>query len=1154
MVFPITPLEQQYEIFIDDEWVDLFADSKVYGGDRSTTTSDKGRGDWASQVDAGRFSFQLNNRDGDFSPNNPLSPYFGFLKLNTLFRHSVSQGVPYLWIIDETATAASTPDAAALDITGDIDIRVEFDCTNLRTSSFNLISKYATVSDERSYAFFVLEGIPYFRISTDGTESGIVERNAKDEDLEDVLVPITQTGKIALRVTMDVNNGAGGNDTAFYYSDSIAGTWTQLGETQTLPGTPSIFSSTADLVIGPEEIEDVSGEEINAPPHGRIHKVSVRTGIAGAEVANPDFTIQTVGDNSFADAAGRTWTIGAGGEISNRRWRFHGDIPELPTEWDVTGNDIWSDITASGILRRIRNDNEPLESPIFRWIIRNADGLIQYWPCEETESARSFGSAVGGPSLKISLHAPNLAANEEFIGSKPLPQLIGDSWRGGFPSYTHTGELQLRWLMSIDSAGSTNGQTIVEFQTSNHIYRVRYETGGTLRLQILTDDESSIQDNTGLFTDLDGIPLLMSLELTQDGADIDWALRIIDLTSASVSSETGTITNRTLRRAKQFIVSPLGGIDDISLGHIYLQNQIDALDAFENTYVELLNAWTGEAAARRVKRLCEEEGIEFVCIGDIDATEPMGPQPIESFATLLDECVSSEAGLLFEPANLFGIGIRTRGSLETQTPITLDYEANELAPGIRATFDTSLTRNDITVQNRDGTFARRTRTVTESPLNISQPPVGIGRIPHQVDVNVNDEARLLHLANWYLHLGTFNQVRIPNVSVAMHHSSIVSNSALGTRLLEARPGDLILIDNFPIHTGYDQVKLIIEGQSESISNMLHGISWNTTPGDLYNIAIFDDDDARFDTDGSELIDAIDDNDTTLNVQTTSPPRWTADVCVLDLDAAATDDFASTPDNAALDIAGDIDLRIKVRLNDLTPSALSALVGKHDPAASQGGYVFRLNTTGILDLRWSTAAAPSTNITRAATVELTAPVSTVRPVWLRATLDVNNGAAGHDVNFYYSFDGENWVKIGATVTTAGTTNINANTALLAVGARDGTSGADPLDGDVHAAEVRSGIGGTVVANPDFSRQAASATSFTDDAGRVWTVDTNAAIVEVEEGEFDFPINIGGEKMDVDLIRGSLEQKQIFTVTRSLNGIVKSHAAGSSVELFDPVYFS
>lgn len=59
----------------------------------------------------------------------------------------------------------------------------------------------------------------------------------------------------------------------------------------------------------------------------------------------------------------------------------------------------------------------------------------------------------------------------------------------------------------------------------------------------------------------------------------------------------------------------------------------------------------------------------------------------------------------------------------------------------------------------------------------------------------------------------------------------------------------------------------------------------------------------------------------------------------------------------------------------------------------------------------------------------------------------------------------------------------------------------------------------------------------------------ATTAANPGEFPFDIIIGGERMTVTAITGSTSP-QTFTVTRSVNGVVKTHSTGAEVHVFNP----
>jgi len=193
------------------------------------------------------------------------------------------------------------------------------------------------------------------------------------------------------------------------------------------------------------------------------------------------------------------------------------------------------------------------------------------------------------------------------------------------------------------------------------------------------------------------------------------------------------------------------------------------------------------------------------------------------------------------------------------------------------------------------------------------------------------------------------------------------------------------------------------------------------------------------------------------------------------------DYASTPDSVPASITGDIDIRVKVAMADWTPAATSTLLSKWLTTGNQRAYMLQVLAAGTLRLSWSA------NGTAVLAKDSTAAVSAadLTGKWVRATLDVDNGAAGNDVKFYVSDDGVDWTQLGTTVTTATATAIFDSTALLNISGFD--AGVSELTvGKVYYAELRNGLGGTVAAKFDPREGVATAVSFTSGTGEVWTV--------------------------------------------------------------------
>jgi hypothetical protein len=125
-----------------------------------------------------------------------------------------------------------------------------------------------------------------------------------------VATGITDGATKWVRVTLDVDNGALGNDVKFFTSDDGL-TWTQLGTTVTTLGITSVFASNAVLYVG------TSNAGSDNPARGKFFRAQVLDGIGGTTVFDADFEtgitslLQTTFTESSLNAA--TVTINRSG-------------------------------------------------------------------------------------------------------------------------------------------------------------------------------------------------------------------------------------------------------------------------------------------------------------------------------------------------------------------------------------------------------------------------------------------------------------------------------------------------------------------------------------------------------------------------------------------------------------------------------------------------------------------------------------------------------------------------------------------------------------------------------------------------------------------------------------------------------------------------
>lgn len=212
-------------------------------------------------------------------------------------------------------------------------------------------------------------------------------------------------------------------------------------------------------------------------------------------------------------------------------------------------------------------------------------------------------------------------------------------------------------------------------------------------------------------------------------------------------------------------------------------------------------------------------------------------------------------------------------------------------------------------------------------------------------------------------------------------------------------------------------------------------------------------------------------------------------------------YVSTPDSGSIDVTGDIDIRCKAALNDWTPAVgVTTLVAKRG-APPQRSFMFRVATTGVLELSWS---ADGTNLISAAST-VAPTIADGAPLICRVTMDVNDGAGNRVLKFWTSTNynpmdrSGTWTQLGATVTTAGVTSIFNSTAPLEMGSAE-SGNLSLMAGKFYWGEVLDGIDNPFTAalfdanaGPDGITGGANFSTVT---GEFWFLNGTALIVNAD----------------------------------------------------------
>lgn len=183
-----------------------------------------------------------------------------------------------------TTGVLRTPDAPALTVSGNLDVRV--------------IAKFAPVTAIRVMAgqwsgaanlgwMFATDatGKPFLQWSPDGTASSTIFATSSVSNYRE-----------AYRATLTLATG----NVVLYRGPTITGPWTSMGSGGSTPTT--IFDSTQQLSFGGQ-----SGGAF--PVVGDLYRLQLRNGIDGTILTDIDLTTKTPGQSTYTDdVSGLTWT------------------------------------------------------------------------------------------------------------------------------------------------------------------------------------------------------------------------------------------------------------------------------------------------------------------------------------------------------------------------------------------------------------------------------------------------------------------------------------------------------------------------------------------------------------------------------------------------------------------------------------------------------------------------------------------------------------------------------------------------------------------------------------------------------------------------------------------------------------------------------
>lgn len=1141
--------------------VAIFCDSATDPGQKwRSVTSDvlwenrinirHGRLDESSDCPPASCSLTLKDLSGNYTRRNPLSPYYGFLGQNTPLRvrttvlmedfsttgvdtwGTPSFGANGVWSHTVRGNVP-TPSTADFDKGGGVGTIVIPNATNQRWGMTSLTDQFDDCDLEVTFstgAASITGGTAVVSLTAHGLDESV------PQNWYSASVGLMTDGSIKLGIGLAVDADAAAATAA---AGVVMGlTYSQNTQYKARFSCQGYVMRAKVWLASAAEPAWQTSLTVTSWPDTQNDDIFSRVGIGASRATgntNASFTV------SF-----RNFYV--------RSQRFSGEISSIRKGRDGTGNFQFAAIEASGALRRLSQGVEPIQSAL-RQATPALPYLIAYWPMEEETDATQFTAATANtlPMTVQTTVMPQFASDSSYDASKPLPVFNASAFGAVLPNYDATifGSTQVRFLCHIPTTGATTNSVVCRIWGTGtaRLWQLIYTTasGGTWTLEaynVSVNNVLSTVVHTGVDGDLDRI----SIELDQNGANVDWAVRRYTTKDSAVASSTGTLGGFTIGQATYMDFNqPNNQLVGTSVGHVTVQSNITSFTDLTTQQ----NAYQGELAGARITRLCSDAGVTvYVAPG---TTEAMGVQSGDGFMGLLRECEKTDFGTLHDGRGQDTpiLEYRPRASAYRQYPqMTLSMSGGHISQPFDPIDDDALLRNDVIAANKGG--GEYNAVLSTGALSVLPPASGgSGRYKSQYDVNVAFDSQLNDIAGWWLALGTVDEYRFPGLTVDLGRTAVAgvtstSSMSLYQATLNTFVDDRIDVTGMQISRIYDTVTLIVRGYSEVISQTDHYLTFNCSPYTPYRVTLLqpitfssqNDYVGRLDARTSVIDTAMSSSDTTLTLRSQSE-RWAA--------------LTGNPlyDNAYwLKVAGEKMLVTAVGTNVTTlvnngafSHAVNSSVTPALPASMQQGDLILL----IAAIRNSGTGTPNvpagySTILDMGNVKLMA--KTHSGFELAPTVTFSGGAANEDTSAVMTS-----LRYTSISTFATMTQLNGSAQNIA---GFPTTLAGPYGGGCcfmtvfwkqdDFTSVADPTGGTVV----FS----SSTTTGNDQGLGFTLEYGDGISTGQHSSQGFTITGGASaisRLGVAIFYGT----QALTVTRAVNGVSKAQTAGTAVNVFNPL---
>lgn len=782
-----------------------------------------GKQNESTQTDYGTMSLTLDNRDGRFSTDKADGPYYGLIDTNTPIRLGVgvgsdsftrtiaaqagaANGWAGVWTSNVATTQYSVDGAKAL-----ISIAAANSFSVPQASGFDCRDMDTTVT---IYPMQTATGAAY--------SAGVYFRYTDNSNYDVALLQFNTAGNVSVRIRQ-----------------VLAGVLTDKILIDPVPST----SYSAGVAWKMRVQADASAIRLKVWPAASSEPTSWTTSAIESDntgTAMGLFANRLTGNTNTGNQVGfDDFTVTA--------IEWSGFVNSWPLEWDITGNNSWAHIGASGVLNRLRQGTNPIKSPLTRQL-SGTSGVVAYWPMEEGSVATFFGNTVanGRPGT---FAAVTPGADSSLAGATQSPTLNTDQSRIHLPvapgvNSGGTG-FSAMFLFKLPSLPSTKTRigtvsprsgpvaTYAFSVDSANTYIEALNTAGTVINSVTNVSAEDFTKWTAWQVETDN---------SVGGGNTGVSAIYHAVGKTTYWAQTMTIAGTTL--------SNIGGMDltgpaGTAFAHAWLGN--NTLPFVTNSFSLVSSGYAGESPSDRFERVCGEAGIQCTIFGNgLASTDAMGPQKEGSTMAILQSCVDVDYGAMIEAG--FGLAfVPKKWRFNAAQTYSFSKAAGEIGSVPKPVRDDQRLKNQWTISQVDGGSATYT-----DPDSVSRSGVW----EDSATLNTYTDSNLDSQASWRVHIGTSQRLRWPSAPLNFARSPQLAvvwrKRQYGWR--------------FGMSTGLLQVTgnepdLIMEGFQANLDPDVWDVEMNCTSADTWQVGKLDTN--KYDAHYTTLGGALAPTDTTL---------------------------------------------------------------------------------------------------------------------------------------------------------------------------------------------------------------------------------------------------------------------------------------------------